>query len=91
MRLRTVIDDYLVINRKTPSDLSRELGWPPSSATRWLNGQSQLPGDRLAQLIAWLLSSEEVAEPEEQEEQLDMGGFVPETGGLPVPGEEPTW
>lgn len=58
MRLRKVIDNYLVLQRLSRSDFSREMGWSKGTVSRWLNG-GKLDSQHLSELIRWLLEDEE--------------------------------
>ena len=57
MRLRKVIDNYLVIERVSRLDFSKGMGWSPSQVSRWLNGK-ELSAQHLSELIRWLLEDE---------------------------------
>ena len=58
MKLRTVIENYLVISRIPQSHFSAELGWPRPTMNRFLKG-GNLDQAHLASLLIWLLKEEE--------------------------------
>ena len=58
MKLRTVIENYLFITRKTQQEFSAELGWNATSLGRFLKGKN-LDQAHLAALLIWLLKEEE--------------------------------
>ena len=61
MKLRTVIENYLVMSRKNQLEFSNELGWKPTSIGHFLQGKS-LDQAHLAALLVWLLKEEEEVE-----------------------------
>ena len=65
MKLRTVIENYLVMSRTTAQAFSTELGWNPTSLGRFLKGKN-LDQAHLASLLIWLLEEEEDGKEVEQ-------------------------
>ena len=58
MRLRKVIDDHLIMQRKSRSDFAKEIGMSKQAVGRWLNGSMHVSGEHLASLMVYLLSDE---------------------------------
>ena len=57
MRLRKVLENHLLLDRKNQRDFADEIGWSHSSLSRFLNGKS-VSQEYLAKLICWLLTEE---------------------------------
>ena len=58
MKLRTVIDNYLVMSRKSRSELSLELGLHSTTMSRFLTGHD-ISQTHFAALLIWLLREED--------------------------------
>ena len=58
MKLRTVIENYLVMSRTSHAQLSLELGWRSNTMSRFLRG-IDINQAHFAELLIWLLKEED--------------------------------